>query len=227
MALSDYPPGNINWDTQLKPEMLQALGSLAVVSAQAEEMLHQIYWHHAGLDEKSGPIVTDNLNPKRLEEDVKKLVALDKRKANILADLKILLTEFEDLNTKRNHCLHWIWLGVAPSSPPPADVPPLLTSSLGSSIKATAYKLQRPVYRQKGVESQEFSLADVQGYCDSFAWLVYRLRSHTFNDDDLKKKREESAKLGMFITGRGTQMSMADLFWPAPWLDKPLAPDST
>jgi hypothetical protein len=59
MTLPDYPSMAVNWDAGLPGEMLRALAHLAVVSAQAEEMLHQIYWHHAGLDERSGPIVLD------------------------------------------------------------------------------------------------------------------------------------------------------------------------
>jgi hypothetical protein len=91
MTLPDYPSSTVSWDTGLKPEMLQALGNLAVVSSQAEELLHQVYWHHAGLNAKSGPIVTDNLNPKRLHEDIIKLASIDASKANIVADLRIVL----------------------------------------------------------------------------------------------------------------------------------------
>jgi hypothetical protein len=98
VTLLDRPPFIVRWNTGLKPEMLQALGNLAVVSAQAEELLHKIYWRHAGLNVQSGPIVTDNLNPKRLEEDITKFVGLDKTKKNILDDLTILFAEFRAVN---------------------------------------------------------------------------------------------------------------------------------
>jgi hypothetical protein len=109
VSLSDRPPYVTQWGTALQPELLQALGHLVVVTSEVEELLHKIYWKHAGLSEESGPIATDNLNPKRLSEDILKFVGLDKRKANILADLKVLLDEFTTINTKRNRCLHWIW----------------------------------------------------------------------------------------------------------------------
>jgi hypothetical protein len=220
VALSDYPPFTINWESGLKPKMLQALGNLAVVSAQAEELLHQIYWHHTGLNERTGPIVTDNLNPKRLAEDILKLAALDKSKANIHADLKILLTEFETLNTKRNHCLHWIWEGSQEVAPLPASV-------LFEPAKPLPYALKRPVYRQSGILSQEFSEEDVATYCRHFAWLTYRLRSHTFSDEQLRERRREAAAMGEFKSKTGEVVwSMAELFWPAPWLDKPLPPET-
>lgn len=209
MALSDYPPVVINWNTGLPPEMLRALGTLAVLSAGVEEMLHQIYWHHAGLDERIGPIVTDNLNPKKLEEDIKKLVQLDHSKANILADLKILFAEFRTLNTKRNHCLHWIWDNSTNDTP--------FSFVLDQPI---AYRLKRPLYRQSGELAQDFTVADVRNYCNQFAWLSQRLRSHTFSDEALRKKRDELIN-SLPING----VSQADLFWPAPWLDKPLPPE--
>lgn len=204
MALSDYPPLVINWDAALLPEMLQALGQLAVMSAGAEELLHQIYWNHAGLDERTGPIVTEILNPKRLEEDIIKFVSLDKAKAKILADLKILFAEFESLSTKRNHCLHWIW-----------DTD--LESSFAFVKGALhAYRLKRPVYKQKGEMTQNFSTEDVRDFCKRFGWLSQRLRSHTFSDNELRAKRAELASTAP-ICG----ISLADLFWPAPWIDKP------
>jgi hypothetical protein len=222
MALDDYPTTTVNWDTGLSSRMLQLLGNLAVVSAQTEQLLHQIYWHHLGLTDKTGPIVTDNLNPKKLEEDILKIVSVDKEKANIYADLKILFTELRDLNTKRNHCLHWIWIGLA--KPGPLPIANLVT---GEIVKSTPFKLQRPVYRQSGGQPlQEFAVEDVKDYCNRFAWLSYRLRSHSFSDDELRKKREET--LGnVAAPGRPeTTIKFADLFWPAPWLDKPLPPDS-
>jgi hypothetical protein len=209
VTLSDYPPFAVDWNTGLTEAMLRALGKLAVVSAQAEELLHQIYWHHAGLDERSGPIVTDNLNPKRLEEDIVKLVSLDRTKVNILADLKVLFSEFRALNTKRNQCLHWGWevsekegiAGVIPGS-------------------ETPYRLRRPIYKYSGEPSQNlFTVENVKTFCKDFSWLQFRLRSHTFSNDELRRRRNELSSAPP-ISG----LAIADLSWPAPWLDQPLPP---
>ena len=221
MALADYPKFTIKWDSGLKPQMLQALGNLAVVSAQAEELLHQIYWNHAELNERTGPIVTDNLNPKRLQEDIIKLVSLDKTKVNILSDLRLLFVEFKSLNTRRNHCLHWIW-----TASEEARGGPLPLISLIAPTQSPPYQLKRPIYRQSGILKQELSIEDVMQDCRQYNWLSYRLRSHSFSDDQLRQKRQEMSATGEVIQGSDT-MSLADLFWPAPWLDKPLPPDST
>jgi hypothetical protein len=210
VALSDYPSFAVNWEPGLDSQMLRALGKLAVTSSQAEELLHQIYWNHAKLSKRNGPIVTDNLNPKRLEEDIKKLVRLDKRKANILADLEILFKEFEALNTKRNHCLHWIWEAKHEDATVTVNDWP---------NKSAPYRLNRPLYKQSGELTEIFTVEDVKAYCDQYSWLSYRLRSHTFTDKQLRKQRLKFANQAP-LNG----MSVADLFWPAPWLDKPLPP---
>jgi hypothetical protein len=66
MTLADRPPFIVRWETGLPPEILQGIGKLSVISSQIEQLLHQIYWKYAGLKPELGPIVTDNLNPKRL-----------------------------------------------------------------------------------------------------------------------------------------------------------------
>jgi hypothetical protein len=223
-VLSDHPPHVIRWDTGLKPELLTALGNLAVVTAEVEELLHKIYWKHAGLNEKSGPIVTDNLNPKRLMEDILKIAGLDKIKANILADLKILFAEFETLNTQRNHCLHWIWekveqdskgINLVPYSVGPVQLPP-------------PYRVKKPVYRQSGIASESFDVNDIQSMCANCSWLSVRLRSHAMSEEELRMNRSTVGDFGAVVNADGsTAVSFADLFWPAPWLDKPLPPDST
>jgi hypothetical protein len=211
MALSDYPPFAVDWNTDVGEGMLRALGKLAIVSAYTEELLHQVYWHHAGLNEQTGPIVTDNLSPKRLEEDIVKLVSLDRAKANILADLKILFAEFRVLNTKRNQCLHWNW--EVSEKDRIADITP--------EPDKPAYRLRRPIYKYSGVSIQDlFTVEDVKSFCKDFSWLQFRFRSHTFSDEELRRRRSELNDAPP-ISG----MTVADLFWPAPWLDKPLPPE--
>jgi hypothetical protein len=155
--LSDRPIDGMRWNVGVAPDMLGAIGELAVASAHMEELLHQICWKHAGLDEKSGPIVTDNLNPKRLAEDITKFVALDPTKKHIQEDFKILFKEFEEINTNRNHCLHWIWSQIDDAAGAPA----------------TSYKVSRPAYRQSGVDFREFDLAGVHEITQNCNWLTH------------------------------------------------------
>ena len=199
--------------------MLQALGKLAVISAQSEEILHELYWKYANLNDKSGPVVTDNLNPKRLSEDILKFAALDKSKAHILADLTILFSEFQTLNTKRNHCLHWIWEAKFGDKPGILNMPE----------NPEPYQVKRPIYRQSGILAQEFTAKDITEICNDFGWLLRRLESHKFTESTLRAMRISMDGFGGIIEADGSirPSGLADLFYPAPWLDKQPQPDST
>ena len=215
MTLPDRPAGVVKWEIGLPPDLLQAIGHVAVLSAHIEEMLHKIYWVHAGLTDQSGPVVTDNLNPKRLSEDILKFANMDPAKANIAADLKTLLAEFESLNTKRNHCLHWIWSIASPKlseeikfgSTAPSAQPP--------------FELKKPAYKQAASATETFQVKDVQKLYDDCAWLMVRLRAHTIPEFELRAGRQRADMLGAT-----SEVSFADLFWPAPWLDRPLPPET-
>jgi hypothetical protein len=210
----------MQWGVDLQPELLKAIGHVAVVTSEIEELLHQIYWKHAGLNSESGPIVTDNLNPKRLSEDILKFVGLNPTKANILADLKILFDEFTIINTKRNHCLHWIWEKVEDEREPTG----LAAVDLFAK-PIMSYRVKRPIYRQSGIKIQSFSIEDVQKLCDESTWLARRFSSHALDEEILRNKRKEIDSFGTFSGPE--HRSFADIFLPAPWLDKPLSQEST
>lgn len=219
---SDFRPMvTFRLDTRLPPEMLNELGRLAVVTAEAEELLHRIYWRHAGLNEKNGPIVTDNINPKRLMEDVIKFLKLKPAEENVLLDLEDIFAEFEGINTKRNHCLHWIW-EVIESKPERVEIG---MGTFGYSPPKT-YQVNRPAYRQSGVKTEPFTTADIQKLCDDASWIVQRFRSHAISEEQLRENRKELQHLEISAPHDSSVRTMADLFWPAPWLDKPSPPKS-
>jgi hypothetical protein len=200
--------------------MLQAIGHLAVVTAEAEELLHQIYWKHGDLDDKKGPIVTDNINPKRLMEDILKFVSLEPSNSRAHHDLKIIFREFEDINTKRNHCIHWVWETIENK----ADRVEIGMGLFGYRPPPT-YQVKRPIYRQSGIKAEPFSLADILQLRDDTIWLNRRLRSHTLSEKELIEKRREYDSLPAIPNCPNPAIkTFADLFWPAPWLDTPSQP---
>lgn len=225
MPLRDRPFGTlIGWNTGLPPQMLQAIGHLAVVTAEAEELLHQIYWRHSGLDDKSGPIVTDNINPKRLMEDTLKFVSLKPSETKLYEDLETIFKEFENINTKRNHCIHWVWETIE-SKPFEMGVGMAGISHIGYGGLPT-YQVKRPVYRQSGVKTEPFTIGEIQQLCSDTGWLIQRFRSHTLTEQELRDKRREYEDLPALEPTISGISSVADLFWPAPWLDKFSPPES-
>jgi hypothetical protein len=209
MALADRP-SMIKWQSGLSPDILQGIGMLAVVSGKIEQLLHLIYWRHAGLTDKTGPIVTSDLSPNRLTEAITKLVKLDPAKAHIAADLGTLFTEFRLVNKQRNQYIHWIW-SIQGRTPETEPEPP--------------YKVLRPLYKQSGDESAEFDAEQVTQLCNDCAWLEARLSAHAMDESALRARRTEIDQMGAITSPVGLRLS--DLFLPAPWLDKPLPPSPT
>jgi hypothetical protein len=215
MSLPDRTIGIGRWNTGLSPEILQAIGKLAVVSANVEQLLHVIYWMHAGLTGETGPIATSDLGPKSLTESIVKLVKLDPAKANILSDLQLLFVEFRAVVKRRNQCIHWIW-SIQGQTPEMEKAPP--------------HKLIRPMYKQGGEPEVEFDVTAIEQLYDDYAWLEVRLTSHATHPDVLRSKRAEWDATGVIkITGSDGErvQRFSDMFLPAPWLDKPLPPIPT
>jgi hypothetical protein len=211
VTLPDYPPYISGYSSGLPHDLLQALGHLSVVSARLEQLLHKIYWKHAGLNEETGPIATDNLTPKRLFEDIVKFAKLDPSGEHVVADLKLLSNEFGEINTKRNRALHWIWAiqPINPSDPPTTEEP----------LATPPFKLLKPKYKQTGEESFEHTAKDVVSLCNDCSWLETRLTAHSMPVDEVRTSR---AKLG--LDGYVPGYPRVDAILPAPWLDKPPSP---
>lgn len=214
MPLTDRPAAILRWTSDLSDALLKALGHFLVVSAEIEEALHRIYWKHAGLTDESGPVVTDNLGSKRLAEDIVKLAKLAPSKAEVAADLQKLMQQFNAINTKRNHCVHWLWAAMPQEQPD-------LSGAAGDS--AQFFKVKRPAHWQKGIPEEEFRTEDIEDLVNDCCWLHRRLVAHAMPEDDLRNGREEYAKLGG-VKGWG---SFADFVFPAPWLDKSPQPEPT
>ncbi|TMJ62193.1 MAG: hypothetical protein E6G81_02680 [Alphaproteobacteria bacterium] len=213
MTLSDRPPFILYWEIGLPGELLQAIGKLAVISAHIEEYIHQIYWRHAGLSTKNGPIVTEFISTKRLMEDTLKFLANNPNRAHILEDLEILFREAENINTKRNQCVHWIWMILA------TEKPDTVTINQPQSGPVN-YRASRPVYKgRKGALHTDLKPADIEAIYNDAQWLKTRLAAHTISEKTLRRRRAALDREG--VTGG---RSFADLFLPAPWLDKPPQP---
>jgi hypothetical protein len=56
------------------PDMLQAIGRIAVHAAIFENQLHAVHWAYSGLKVPAGQIITGEMKPKRVFEDIIKLV---------------------------------------------------------------------------------------------------------------------------------------------------------
>ncbi len=209
MTLIDRPSIPCGWEPGLPDQVLKLLGKIAIIAASIEDLLHKIYWKYCGVDEKYGPIITDNLSPKRMSEDIIKIVKKDPSKKRIFDDLNIIMKELEALNEKRNRIIHWNW--PVAGSRLPKDI--LVTDQ--APMVPSPYKITRPAYKQKGSDFEIFDETKLNQLCDDFWWLKCRLQAHSINENELRELRKRYSSKGG-IEG----VPFADVVLPAPWLDK-------
>jgi hypothetical protein len=89
VTLPDRPKDVIRWKAHLSPEWLQEFGRIAMFSAWVEETLHEIHWRYANLFVDAGVIITGDLSPNRLTEDIIKLIKLNPRQWRRLSDMQL------------------------------------------------------------------------------------------------------------------------------------------
>jgi len=110
VTLVDRPIDVVPWEaSELSPKLLQAIGQLAVASAEFEDTCHYVYWKYARLNAISGPIITESLSPNRLSEDIIKLARQIERNKRRTEDIRNIFTLYKKVAQERNSCIHWLW----------------------------------------------------------------------------------------------------------------------
>lgn len=166
MTLPDRPKEVLRWGSHLPSEWLQEIGRIAIFAAWVEETLHEIYWRQVNLRVDAGSVITGDLSPNRLTEDIIKLASIIQKRKRRLSDLRSLITEYKALARQRNQCIHWTWTSVS---------------------EGTAH-VSRPLYKGKE-EVIPYTLDDLKALGDDFAWLRLRLSVHVNTDAHIRERR--------------------------------------
>ena len=158
----------------INAQMLQAIGSVAVHAAVAEQMVHVAYWRYAGLDNKVGQVITENMRPKRVLEDLIKIVTLLKSGAGRIADIKDIAHTYGNLAQQRNEIIHWIW---------------------DSNEDDTVHKVIPPGYmsgKSPRHHSKPYTEKQIKAIGDGLRTIARRLQSHLIKDQDILALRAVS-----------------------------------
>jgi hypothetical protein len=167
VSLSGRPPHFIPWEESThSPEILQAIGQLAIASAEFEDTCHYIYWKYARLNWATGPVITASLSPNRLTEDIIKLARQTERNKRRLEDLGHIFSAYKNVAQERNSCIHWLW---APM------------------IGSNGYVV-RPIHKGPG-PGKPFTAAQICELAYDMAWLEIRLHIHLLTHKSIKAKR--------------------------------------
>ena len=67
------------------------------------------YWRYAKLSSEIGSIITETLKPKRLFQDLIKIVRETQSNPHIVADIEDISSIYGGVSEQRNEIIHWIW----------------------------------------------------------------------------------------------------------------------
>jgi hypothetical protein len=197
VTLSDRPP--IREHHNLEPEWVQEIGTIASFAARVEDDLHRLYWYYAHLQNDIGAIITGDLSPNRLTEDIIKLTSLNKKQERRLDDLRLLFSEYRSLATQRNQVVHWTWANVI-------------------NNQST---LIRPEYKRPGGKVK-YTFDDLRNLSMDLSWLHVRLSAHINSDHSIRQKRAHYAAMCKEFPNYNLTV---DMFLPSPWLYKRAQPN--
>jgi hypothetical protein len=153
--------------------MLQGIGSVAVHAAIAEQMIHVAYWRYAGVSNGVGRLITENMRPKRLLQDLVKIARESKTTPGRAADMAAISTAYGNLAQQRNEIIHWIW---------------------ESDEDSKLYRVVPPGYMTKPTDqSKPYTDAQIVGLAEGFKILGRRLRAHAMTDAQISTYRALSA----------------------------------
>lgn len=165
-------------DTRQLPSegVIAEIGRLAIVSASIEDIMHQIFWKHAGVSAPVGATITGDARATRLGEDIVKIAKAANVDAAIVEDLSDIFTEHRALVQERNKFLHWIWSWNTETGEDRIDPPGYKSHLAGRYVTAQ----------------------EVQKIGDDLVWIEARLAAHSLSEEELKESKKQFGLAGAF-----------------------------
>jgi len=160
-------------------DLMRAIGRVAVRAAAIEDLLHVIYWRYADAAFDVAPIVTRDMRPGRLAEDIIAMAVIFDEDEKIIRDLKDLFADYRAATEKRNQIIHWI-------------------RHQPKSKRWRKYPLVPPVYKHKK-DPTTFRIKDIDKLADDLSWIEARMYSHSLSADDFEEQRKQFGPFARYI----------------------------
>ncbi|MCK1533158.1 MULTISPECIES: hypothetical protein [unclassified Bradyrhizobium] len=149
-------PKNFADTNQLpREQIMQEIGRIAIVSASIEDLLHALHWEISGLNDLIGPLITSDVKPARLSQDIIKIGKAAKVKQSTIDELRDLFSDYATLAQERNKFVHWIW---------------------SWNTKTREDRIDPPGYKHSR-EGKYVSVQDVADVADDLVWVEHRLQN--------------------------------------------------
>lgn len=154
-------------------DVLKSIGYVVIAAAGPEDLLHHLYWDISMLNKKCGPIVTKDMRPNRMAEDLAKMAETSGYTEDKVSALKNVLSDLKRAIEDRNRCIHWIW----------------------DKNKKGEHRISAPQY--KGEKGGELPITPeyLRSLALDFAWIETRLNSFLLTEKELTKKRDKQGAL--------------------------------
>lgn len=154
-------------------DVLKAIGKIAVNCASIEDILHSIHWRYLEIPFDVGPILTADLKPSRLMDDIIKIAVEFGEDEDRVQDLKALFADYRELSEQRNKCMHWLWAQPVK--------------------KSRRHRLYPPNYK-RGKLDVHFDIKELNRLADDLVWVEARMRTHALTDDEFEQERKLSGR---------------------------------
>ncbi len=156
--------------------ILAEIGRLAIVSASIDDILHAIYWKFARLTDAVGAVITGDIRPGRLVDDIIKVAKAAKVDPKIVDDLKDIFADHKNLAILRNQCIHWTW-----------------NRPTGRKI------VVEPPTHKTGHTPITLTLTQIKKLADDLVWIETRLDAHAMTDEELAQRKKEEKEPDIYV----------------------------
>jgi hypothetical protein len=161
-------------------DLLRAIGRVATLSASIDELLHVIHWNYLDTNWDIAAIVTRDMRPSRLAEDIVRMAIACPDEDAIIQDLRDLMADYREAVERRNQLIHWVW-----------EQP--------KHRRRLQHPLRPPVAKQNKHTSVSFTVKEIEKLGDDLLWIEARMRTHSLSADEFKEERERLGPFARFI----------------------------
>lgn len=156
-------------------ELFEAIGRVAVESASVDETLYLLYWYYLDVLIDVAPIITRDMKPNRIADDIIKVAVASGEEEEKIKDLRDVIADYRELAEKRNKCMHWFWYQ-------------------RKNRRHKKHTLMPPAYRTAPPET--FAIDDINNLAFDLAWVERRLYVHGMPEEEYMELRRQ---LGYWI----------------------------
>lgn len=161
-------------------DLLRAIGRVAVLSASIDELIQVVHWNYLDTNWDIAAIVTRDMRPSRLAEEIIRMAIACSEEDAIVQDLRDLVADYREAIERRNQLIHWVW-------EQPKD------------RRWLKHPLRPPIAKQNRHSSVAFTVNEIEKLGDDLLWIEARMRSHALSAKEFEEERKQLGPFARYI----------------------------